>query len=135
MVIHAVLPGMLARGAGHIAILGSVAGYRGLPNSITYGPTKAALINLAETLKTELEPKGITISIVNPGFVDTPSTQKNTFEMPGIITADQAAEAMEAGLRRKCYEISFPWGFTQQMKILRMLPNWLFFRISRSLVK
>ena len=72
--IAAILPAMLARGGGHIAIVASVAGYRGLPRSVAYGPTKAALINLAETLRAELEPRGITVSLVNPGFVDTPMT-------------------------------------------------------------
>ena len=80
--IAAVLPGMLERGKGHIAIVASVAGYRGLPKAAAYGPTKAALINLAETLKPELEPHGITVSIVNPGFVRTPMTAQNDFPCP-----------------------------------------------------
>ena len=136
-VIHglaAVLPGMLARGRGHIAIVASVAGYRGLPNSITYGPTKAALINLAETLRAELEREGITISVVNPGFVDTPATQKNDFAMPGLMAVEDAARAMEAGLRQGRYEISFPWGFTTVMKLVRNLPNWLFFQLTRRML-
>ncbi len=130
--IDALLPGMLARGAGHIAIVASVAGYRGLPRSVAYGPTKAALINLAETLRTELEPRGITISLVNPGFVDTPMTQDNPFPMPGIISAREAAQNLLAGLKRGKYEIIFPRAFVMAMKALRLLPNAAFFWVART---
>lgn len=132
--IDALLPGMLARGSGHIAIVASVAGYRGLPNSIAYGPMKAALINLAETLRSELEPRGITISVVNPGFVDTPMTQVNTFPMPGIIPASEAARALLAGLERRKYEIVFPRGFVMAMKLLRQFPNSVYFWVVRTFI-
>ena len=132
--LHAVLPSMLERGAGHIAIVASVAGYRGLPRSIAYAPTKAALINLAEILRLELAPKGITVSVVNPGFVDTPMTEQNDFDMPGLISAEVAAEAMEKGLRAGRYEVSFPFGFTLMMKVLRVLPHWLYFWLAKRLV-
>jgi short-subunit dehydrogenase len=132
--IDALLPGMLARGRGHIAIVASVAGFRGLPNSVAYGPMKAALINLAETLRLELEPLGITISVVNPGFVDTPMTQVNTFPMPGIIPASQAARALLAGLERGKYEIVFPRGFVMAMKLLRQLPNSIYFWVVRTFI-
>ena len=132
--LDALLPRMLERGRGHIAIVASVAGYRGLPNSLAYGPTKAALINLAETLQTELAPRGITVSVVNPGFVDTPMTRDNPFPMPGIIPAPEAAQALLAGLRRKRFEIAFPRGFAAAMKILRLLPNALFFWVVRRFI-
>ena len=132
--VSALLPAMLERGRGHIAIVASVAGYRGLPGSLAYGPTKAALINLAETLRVELAPRGITVSVVNPGFVDTPMTRKNTFPMPGIIPADLAARKLLAGLERGKFEILFPVGFVMAMKLLRLLPNWLFFRIISTFV-
>ncbi|PTW54332.1 short-subunit dehydrogenase [Breoghania corrubedonensis] len=126
--LNALLPRMLARGRGHIAIVASVAGYRGLPRSLAYGPTKAALINLAETLNTELAPRGIMVSVVNPGFVDTPMTRDNPFPMPGLIGARQAAEYIVSGLERGKFEIAFPRFFAAQMKLLRLLPNWLYFR-------
>lgn len=132
--IDAVLPGMLERGHGHIAIVASVAGYRGLPKALAYGPTKAALINLAETLRAELAPHGITVSVVNPGFVDTPMTQGNPFPMPGMIPADEAARALLAGLKAKRYEITFPHGFVWAMKALRIMPNVLFFWIVRTFI-
>jgi len=129
-VMHALamlVPLMVARGRGHIAIVASVAGYRGLPKSAAYGPTKAALINLAETLKSELGPKGIMVSVANPGFVDTPMTRDNPFPMPGIVTARFAAERMLEGLERRRFEIVFPRGFGLAMKLLRIVPDRLFF--------
>lgn len=129
--IEKLIPLMKARGVGHISIIASVAGYRGLPRSIAYSPTKAALINLAEILKVELEPHNIGVSIINPGFVDTPLTQNNPFPMPGIITAQAAANAIYKGLSKGKFEISFPFGFALLMKILRVAPNWLYLFIMR----
>ncbi len=136
-VIHAlaaIVPGMMKRRSGHIAIVASVAGYRGLPLSAAYGPTKAALINLAETLRAELRPYGITVSIVNPGFVDTPMTSDNPFPMPGIISAESAAQSLLAGLEAKKYEIIFPRGFGYSVKALRYLPNAVFFWVVRTFI-
>ena len=132
--IAAVLPGMLRRGAGHIAIVASVAGYRGLPKAAAYGPSKAALINLAEALKPELEPHGVRISIVNPGFVRTPMTARNDFSMPFLMEPGEAAERIIAGLRAGRYEIAFPRRFAVVLKILRLLPDAVFFRIVRKFV-
>lgn len=126
-VLAAIVPRMRARGRGHIAIVASIAGYRGLPRSIAYGPTKAALINLAESLKAELEPHGITVSLVNPGFVDTPMTRENDFPMPSLMKVEDAARQLLDGLERKRYEIIFPRGFVYALKVLRIVPNWLFF--------
>ena len=131
--IKAVLPGMLKRGRGHIAITASVAGYRGLPNSVAYGPTKAALISLAETLNSEVSSKGITVSIINPGFVDTPMTEGNPFPMPQIISASQAAEIILKGLIGGKYEVAFPFRFALMMKTLRLLPNAVYFWVARRL--
>ena len=132
--LDAILPSMLQRGSGHIAIVASVAGYRGLPRSIAYGPTKAALINLAEILNCELAGKGITVSVVNPGFVDTPMTRENPFPMPGIIPAERAAQELLQGLRHRTYEIVFPRGFVWAMKLLRLLPNALYFALVRNIM-
>lgn len=132
--LDSLLPGMMARKAGHIAIVASVAGYRGLPRSVAYGPTKAALINLAETLRAELEPHNITVSIVNPGFVDTPMTADNPFPMPGIISSAVAAKSLLSGLEREKYEIRFPLMFTFMMKLMRILPNAVYFWAMRSFI-
>ena len=132
--VQAVLPGMIKHGRGHIAITASVAGYRGLPKSIAYGPTKAALINLAETLKVELAPLGIDVSLVNPGFVDTPMTRGNPFPMPGLMSASNAAQLMLKGLKRRQYEVAFPRGFVFVMKVLRLLPSAAYFWLIRRFV-
>lgn len=127
--LEALLPALLARGSGHISLVGSVAGYRGLPNSLAYGPTKAALINLAETLYLDLHPKGIGVSLVNPGFVKTPLTAGNAFDMPALISPEEAAQAMLQGWARGDFELHFPKRFTLWMKALRLLPNRLFFSL------
>lgn len=125
--LDAVLPALLKRGSGHISLVGSVAGYRGLPKSLAYGPTKAALINLAETLHVDLKPCGVGVSIVNPGFVETPLTAQNQFSMPALISPAQAATEILAGWARGEFEIHFPKRFTRWMKTLRVLPYALYF--------
>jgi len=129
--LDAVLPALLARGAGHISLVGSVAGYRGLPQSLAYGPTKAALINLAETLYLDLHPHGLGVSIINPGFVKTPLTAGNPFAMPALLTPAQAATAIVQGWARGAFEIHFPKRFTLWMKALRLLPNRTYFYLIR----
>ena len=133
-VLAQVVPAMMRRGAGQIAIISSVAGYRGLPKAAAYGSTKAALINLAESLHPELAEKGVTLSIVNPGFVDTPMTEVNDFPMPFIMPVDEAAQRLLRGLERKDYEITFPRRFTWGMKLLRLLPNAVFFWVIRRFI-
>ncbi|MEM9590193.1 MAG: SDR family NAD(P)-dependent oxidoreductase [Pseudomonadota bacterium] len=133
-VLAQVVPDMMKRGSGQIAIVSSVAGYRGLPKAAAYGATKAALINLAESLYPELEEKGVTLSIVNPGFVETPMTSVNDFPMPFIMPVDAAAERLLQGLERKRYEITFPRRFTWIMKIVRILPNAIYFWIVRRFI-
>lgn len=132
--LAAVLPPMLARGQGRIAIVGSVAGYRGLPTAAGYGMTKAGLINLAETLRVELKPRGILVQIVNPGFVRTPLTDKNDFPMPFLMEVDDAAAAMHRGLASNRFEIAFPWRFAALMKLLRIMPSPLAFAVTRRMI-
>ena len=129
--VAAVLPAMLAAGAGHISLVSSVAGYRGLPNSLAYGPTKAALTNLAETLYLDVHDAGIGISVVCPGFVQTSLTAKNDFHMPALIKPAQAAIELIAELERGKFEVHFPKRFTRWMKLLRLLPYSLYFKVTR----
>jgi short-subunit dehydrogenase len=118
---------MLARGAGRIAVVSSVAGYRGLPTAAYYGASKAALINMTEALRFDLRRRGVTIQLVDPGFVATPLTDKNTFRMPFRIPPEQAAERIVKGLASDRFEITFPKRFTWMMKLLRILPYRLYF--------
>ena len=119
---------MKTRERGQIAIVSSVAGYVGLPTSAAYGATKAALFNLAESLKFDLDPLGIRIQVVAPGFVDTPATAQNPFPMPHLMPVEAAAAALAEGLSRKTgFEITFPKRFTYQLKLLRLLPYRFYF--------
>ena len=122
-VLAALLPALRRQGHGHISLVSSVAGFRGLPKSLAYGPTKAALINLAETLYLDLRHEGVGVSVVNPGFVETPLTAQNDFHMPGLITPVQAAQAILKGWAAGHFEIDFPKRFTRWMRLLRLLPS------------
>jgi short-subunit dehydrogenase len=130
--LGAVLPMLMAQGQGHVSIIGSVAGYRGLPQSLAYGPTKAALINLAESLYLDLSPMGLGVSVINPGFVKTPLTAGNEFNMPALLTPEQAAQAILQGWAKGQFEIHFPRRFTLWLKLLRHLPHrWYFPAVKR----
>lgn len=125
------LLGDLQPGSG-IALVASIAGYRGLPRSLCYGPGKAALIHLAECLHLELAPRGIGIWVINPGFVATRLTARNSFRMPALQTPEQAADAIIAGFRGGAFEIHFPLRFSWAMKLLSHLPyRWSFPLIQR----
>lgn len=129
-VVNCLLPAirhMKEKGHGQIAIVSSVTGYGGLPTSAAYGATKAALINMAESLKFDLDKLNIRIQIVNPGFVDTPATADNAFSMPFLISPDDAADRIASGLKSSGFEITFPRRFTWQLKALRFLPYSLYF--------
>ena len=134
--LSAVLPALRQRKKGHIAWIASVAGYRGLPKAAAYGPTKAALINLAESLKPDLSRMGVAVSVINPGFVETPLTSKNDFPMPFLMKPADAARLTIQGLARGRFEISYPWQFVTMLKIARLLPYGLYFRmIDRMVLK
>ena len=132
--LEAVLPGMIARRGGRVAVVASLAGYRGLPTSAAYGMTKAGLINMAEALKPELDGYGVRMQVVNPGFVRTPLTDKNPFPMPFLMELEDAAAALYRGLQSERFEIVFPWRFAALLKILRLLPASLAFAVTRRLV-
>ncbi|WP_067583545.1 SDR family NAD(P)-dependent oxidoreductase [Endozoicomonas ascidiicola] len=131
--IEALLPSMKTRGQGVIAINASLAGYRGLPKAAGYGATKAALINMAESLHSELSDQGVHFKVINPGFVKTPLTDKNTFPMPFLIGSDEAASIIIKGLASKRFEIRFPRIFAAIMGTLRHLPYVLYFPIVRKI--
>jgi short-subunit dehydrogenase len=130
-VLTAVLPTFRSRRAGHISWIASVAGYRGLPKASAYGPTKAALINLAESLKPELDGDGVKVSVINPGFVRTPMTAQNDFEMPFLMEPADAARATLAGLAKGKFEVAYPTPFVAILKTARIMPYRLFFWFSR----
>jgi short-subunit dehydrogenase len=128
-----VVPQLLLQGAGQIAFVASVAGYRGLPKSLIYGPTKAALINFAEALYLDLEPKGVGVRVINPGFVATKLTAQNDFAMPSLLSPEAAALATLDGFSGGAFEIDYPKRFTRVMKLLAHLPYRIYFPLVRRL--
>ena len=129
------LPIMQRRGSGHIAVVSSLAGYRGLPTSAAYGASKAALINMCEALRPELDAMGIKLQVINPGFVETPLTDQNDFQMPFLISVDKAIQHIMRGLASDSFEVAFPRRFAFIMKVLRILPDRLFFAVTRRMIK
>jgi len=130
--LNALLPTLLAQGRGGIGIVSSVAGLSGLPQALIYGPTKAALINLCESLYLDLHARGIGVTLINPGFVATPLTAKNEFSMPALISAETAAREILRGIGRGEFHIHFPKRFTNWLRLLRLLPyRWYFYLIHK----
>jgi NAD(P)-dependent dehydrogenase (short-subunit alcohol dehydrogenase family) len=134
-VLSALVPKMKTLGQGHIAIVSSVAGYRGLPLAAAYGPTKAAVTNLCESLCLQLRRHGIHLQVINPGFVDTPLTKKNNFAMPLMLTPENAARRLYQGLQSDRFEITFPRRFTWFMKLMRILPYGLYFALVSAITR
>jgi NAD(P)-dependent dehydrogenase (short-subunit alcohol dehydrogenase family) len=131
-VIHGLVPvvdSMHMHGRGHIAIVGSITGYGGVPLSAAYGASKAALNNMAEALKFDFDKMNIRIQMINPGFVDTPLTKRTKFPMPGLMTVDGAVSRIIAGLKNGGFEISFPRRLSWPMKFLNVLPHPLYFEV------
>ncbi len=131
--LTALLPHYKKTKNGHVAIVSSVAGYTGLPKAASYGSSKAALIHLCESIKVECNAAGIMLSMVNPGFVRTPLTDKNDFTMPFIIEPDDAARRIKIGLDKKRFDINFPKRFSLILKTLRLLPYPLYFKLTSRL--
>jgi short-subunit dehydrogenase len=134
--VAAVLPAMLARNAGHIAIMGSLFGYAGWPGNGSYGASKAAVINLAESLKLELEGTGVAVTIINPGFVDTPlnasyDPKKKLF----VMSKERCARKILERLGKKPYEIAFPPQVELFLKTVRSLPRAISFPLIRWFTK
>ena len=121
---------------GHISIVSSIAGYRGLPNSSGYGPSKAAASNLAESLYFDFKKDNVKISLISPGFIKTPMTDKNEFRMPFIKSPEFAAEKIYNGLvKSNAFEITFPKQLTMLFKLFKILPNRIYLFLISKLVK
>ncbi len=125
----AVVPSMLARGAGHIVLTGSLSGFRGLPGAIGYGASKAGIMSLAETMYSDLRNTGVDVQLANPGFVRTRLTDKNDFSMPFIMEPEDAAEEMMKLMRSNRVRLSFPFLFSLFFRASRFLPERLYQRL------
>lgn len=130
--VEQVLPWMLKQG-GQLAIVASLAGYRGLPLAAAYGASKGALINMTEAMRAELQGGLVDLRLINPGFVRTPLTDRNQFEMPSLIDADVAAQRIITGLDGQRFEIRFPSVFAATLRLLSMLPYRLYFALIRKI--
>ena len=133
-VLTPLLERMRARRAGTIVIMASIAGYSGLPGAAAYGATKAALIHMAEALYPDARRFGIRIAVVNPGFVKTPLTAGNDFEMPFIMGVDEACRRIRRGIASKRFEIAFPRRFVLLLKLARLLPYPLYFKLTERML-
>ena len=131
--ISAVLPEM-KRVGGIIAVVGSLAGYVGLPNASAYGPSKAALISLCESLRSELQNSSVKIQLISPGFVKSALTDKNDFSMPYLLSPEEAALKIRRGLESDKFEIAIPKAFVWRMKLLQLLPYRLYFYLARKML-
>lgn len=114
--------------------MGSLTGFVGLPTAASYGATKAALNSMAEAFKPDFEQYGVGISVINPGFVKTPATDKNSFPMPFLLDVDQAVDHIMRGIEAERFAINFPWQMTFGIKLLASLPNWAKFAITRKMI-
>ena len=133
--LAALLPHLVRRGEGHLALVSSLAARPGLPTAGAYAASKAGLTALSEAIAPELDMIGVTTTLIEPGFVDTPLTKKNTFAMPFLIDAEKAADIIARGLERRKSKISFPWQMTLAIGFLRLLPRRLLFVIARGMVR
>lgn len=130
-----ILPDFIHQKHGGIGIVGSVAGYSGLPKALAYGPSKAAMINFCENLYYDLVPMGVSVYMINPGFVATEATAKNDFHMPALISSETAAKHILDGMMAGEFDIHFPKQFSVFLKFLRLLPYSAYFFLLKKFVK
>lgn len=133
--LAAVMPGMIARHSGQIAIVSSLVGLGGLPAAVSYSATKAALIGMAQSLKFDLDKAGVGISVILPGFVKTPATAGNPFPMPFLMEVDAAGRALLQGLDSGRFLVAFPAGLAWPLRFLRLLPSSLYFPLVAKVTK
>ncbi|MBO9433837.1 SDR family NAD(P)-dependent oxidoreductase [Ruegeria sp. R13_0] len=127
-VLGETVPGFVGAGRGDITLIGSLSGYRGLPAAVGYAASKAALVSLAETMRFDLAGTGVTVRIVNPGFIKTRLTEKNNFKMPMLMSAEDAAERVIKAMSRRRFRTDFPAPFSWVIRLLDYLPDILIYR-------
>lgn len=130
-VLGQVVPGMVARGRGHVVLTGSLAGFRGLPGAIGYGASKAGVMALAESMRADLGRSGVLVQLANPGFIRTRLTDMNDFQMPFLMEPDEAARHMFAQMNRTSFAANFPRVFAAMFRLGQFLPDWMYYRLFR----
>lgn len=128
-VLGAVVPGMVARGAGHVVLTGSLSGFRGLPGAVGYGASKAGVMALAESLRADLHRSGVRVQLANPGFIRTRLTAQNRFAMPQLMEPEAAARAMLRLMATRRFSRSFPAPFAWLFRASVWLPDWAYYRL------
>lgn len=128
-VLGMVVPGMVERGQGHVVIVGSLSGFRGLPGSIGYGSAKAGLMHLAESMHADLRKTGIRVQLANPGFIRTRLTDKNDFRMPFLMEPEDAARQVFEMMNSSQFKRNFPTVFSWVFRLSQFLPDWAYFRL------
>jgi short-subunit dehydrogenase len=126
-VLGAAMPTLLENDHAHIVLIGSLAGFKGIPGATAYGASKAGLIHMAENLRADLDPKKVKVQIINPGFIKTRLTDKNSFKMPFIMDVEEASLRTRKAMESKRFSTSYPTRFVLFFKLIGMLPNWLYF--------
>ncbi|MCV0396896.1 MAG: SDR family NAD(P)-dependent oxidoreductase [Rhizobiaceae bacterium] len=133
-IVHGLVPlveRMRSRGRGHVAFVGSISGYVGLPLAAAYGASKSAVNTMAEALKFDLDPMNIRLQVINPGFVKTPLTERNTFPMPALMTVEDASKRIVTGLRTGGFEVTFPRRLSYVLKLMKLVPHWGYFPLMK----
>lgn len=129
--VAAVVPGMVKRGQGHLVAISSLAAYRGLPKSASYGASKAAVSSFFESLRLDLEPRGIAVTIIHPGFIKTPLTAGREAKMPFLMELDDAVKKIIGAIEKRKKSYAFPWQLATIVRAGLVMPNWMYDRISR----
>jgi short-subunit dehydrogenase len=129
--VTAVIPRMIERGRGHLAVISSLAAYRGLPKSAAYCSSKAAISSLFESLRLDLQPKGIDVTIIHPGFIKTPLTADRRAKLPFLMEVDEAARKMIRAIEKRKKSYAFPWQLATIVRVGMVMPNFLYDWISR----
>ena len=125
-VLGHVVPAFVSKDAGHIVLIGSLAGFRGLPGAIGYGASKAGLMHLADTLYADLRHSGVKVQLMNPGFIKTRLTEKNDFAMPQLMSAEKAAGIVIRAMESGRFQTSFPAPFAWLFRLRHLVPRWVF---------
>ncbi len=134
--IEAVLPGMCERGAGHVVVVSSLAGYRGMPGAAGYCASKSAVTRFMEGIRTELSAAGVASTTIHPGFVVSEMTDKNDFKMPFMLSTERAARKMARAIKRRKKLYEFPWPTVLLVRgFLRLLPDWAVHRWGQAKMK
>ena len=134
-VLGFIVPKFLKQNNGHIVMIGSLSGFRGLPNAIGYGASKAAMMHLAENIKADLYKTPIKIQLINPGFIKTRLTEKNNFKMPFIMSVEDAAKRVIFAMNSNRFQTNFPLIFSLLFRASNLLPAFIYFWLFSSNMK